>query len=264
MDNGLTLLETKDVENLAGYGLSAVIKNKRILLGNEKLLRNNKVKITHSADTKALAASGNSLVYMAIDGSHVATFGVKDIIREEAKDVVSSLKDQGLRVVMLSGDRQEVAESIGSALGIDEIVAEILPSDKAKFIRKLQSEGNIVMMCGDGINDSPALASANIGVSVQGGTSIAIDSADIILLKDNLSKILDLLKISKYTIRNIKQNLFWAFFYNSLMIPIALGALRFANILINPMIASACMMVSSLSVVFNALRLKLIKVNKER
>ena len=163
---------------------------------------------------------------------------------------------------MLTGDNKETANIIAKSLGISNIISNVLPSQKAEIIKKLKKENKMVMMCGDGINDSPALANADIGVSVNSGTDIAMDSSDVILMKDDLNKILDLINISKKTIRNIRQNLFWAFFYNSLMIPISMGLLNPIGISINPMIAGLAMIISSLTVILNALRLKYIKLEK--
>ena len=157
---------------------------------------------------------------------------------------------------MLTGDNKETANTIANKIGITNVIADVVPTQKAEIIKKLKSEGKKVMMCGDGINDSPALANADIGVSVNSGTDIAMDSSDVILMKNDLDKILDLINISKHTIKNIKQNLFWAFFYNSLMIPVAIGVFHPLGIYINPMMASFAMVISSLTVILNALRLK--------
>ena len=161
---------------------------------------------------------------------------------------------------MLTGDNNKTAKSIADTLGIKNVIANVTPNEKSNIIKKLKEEGKIVMMCGDGINDSPALALSDIGVSVNSGTDIARDSSDVILTKNDLTSIMNLINISKKTIRNIKQNLFWAFFYNSLMIPIAMGVLSGIGININPMIASLAMVLSSFTVILNALRLKRIKI----
>ena len=160
---------------------------------------------------------------------------------------------------MLTGDNKETANTIANKIGITNVIADVIPSQKAEIIKKLKSDGKKVMMCGDGINDSPALANADIGVSVNSGTDIAIDSSDVILMKNDLNRILDLINISKHTMKNIKQNLFWAFFYNSLMIPVAMGLFRAWGIIINPMMASFAMVMSSLTVILNALRLRNVK-----
>ena len=164
-----------------------------------------------------------------------------------------------IELVMLTGDNEETARKISSEIGITKVISNVLPSEKANMIKKLKEEGKFVMMCGDGINDSPALATSNIGVSVKSGTDIAMDSSDVILTRNDLKSIVNLINISKKTIRNIKQNLFWAFFYNCLMIPVAIGLLKPIGISINPMIASVAMVLSSIRVILNALRLKKIK-----
>ena len=182
--------------------------------------------------------------------------GVNDIVRKNAKDVISRLKNHNIKTIMLTGDNKETAEKIGEELGITKVISNVLPSQKSKTIKNLKEDGNRVMMCGDGINDSPALTNADIGVSVKSGTDIAMDSSDVILTKNDLDSILKLIKISEKTIKNIKQNLFWAFFYNCLMIPVAIGLLKCFGISINPMIASLAMVFSSFTVILNALRLR--------
>lgn len=176
--------------------------------------------------------------------------------------MIQELKQNKIETIMLTGDNQQTAEKIAQNIGIQTVIANVLPHEKAKKIKALKEQNKVVMMCGDGINDSPALASCDIGVSVNSGTDIAMDSADVILTQNNLERIVDLIFISKKTIQNIKQNLFWAFFYNSLMIPIAMGVLTPFGITINPMIASFAMILSSFTVILNALRLK--GLEKER
>lgn len=256
----------KNFENKSGLGLVGEIDDKKIIMGSSKILEHFNINNPYSNDEKSLAEKGNSIIYLAIDKKIVALYGVNDLIKDNAKQVVSMLQKRNIEVVMLTGDNQQTAEIIAKELGINKVIANVLPSQKAQLINQIKSQGKVVMMCGDGINDSPALASADIGLSVQSGTDIAMNSSDVILMKDDLSKIIDLLTISKKTIINIKENLFWAFFYNCLMIPIALGVFSFANISINPMIAGLAMVLSSLTVIFNALRLKLLnkKTKKER
>ena len=185
-----------------------------------------------------------------------AIIGVNDIVRENSKEVISKLNKNKIETVMLTGDNTQTAEKIAKEIGITTVISNVTPREKTEVVKKLKTEGKYVMMCGDGINDSPALASSNIGVSVNSGTDIAMDSSDVILTRNDLNSILNLINISKKTIRNIKQNLFWAFFYNSLMIPIAMGLLGKWGVTINPMIASLAMVISSLTVTLNALRLK--------
>ena len=185
-----------------------------------------------------------------------AIIGVNDIVRENSKEVISKLNKNKIETVMLTGDNTQTAEKIAKEIGITTVISNVTPREKTEVVKKLKVEGKYVMMCGDGINDSPALASSNIGVSVNSGTDIAMDSSDVILTRNDLNSIINLINISKKTIRNIKQNLFWAFFYNSLMIPIAMGLLGKWGVTINPMIASLAMVISSLTVTLNALRLR--------
>ncbi len=228
-------------------------------MGNAKMLTKLGINSEHELDEKELKSRGNSIVYLVLDGTIAALFGVNDLIKDEAKEVIAELNRRKIEVVMLTGDNKETASLIADELGISRVVADVVPSEKVKVIKQLKSEGKTVVMCGDGINDSPALASADVGISVHSGTDIAMNSSDVILMRDNLRRIIDLFEVSRLTVANIKQNLFWAFFYNCLMIPIALGALRWAGIVINPMIAGISMVLSSLTVIFNALRLRLIK-----
>ena len=185
-----------------------------------------------------------------------AIIGVNDIVRENSKEVISKLNKNKIETVMLTGDNTQTALNIGKVIVLTSVISNVTSREKTEVVKKLKTEGKYVMMCGDGINDSPALASSNIGVSVNSGTDIAMDSSDVILTRNDLNSILNLINISKKTIRNIKQNLFWAFFYNSLMIPIAMGLLGKWGVTINPMIASLAMVISSLTVTLIALRLK--------
>lgn len=262
METGVANKEVADFENMGGFGITGTIDGKKVIMGNAKMLDRFGVKNTHGDDELSLAAKGNSIVYMVVDGVIAGLFGVNDLIKADAIGVVEQLTNRGIEVIMLTGDNQATAEIIASQLGISRVIANVLPSEKANLVKQLKSEGKVVIMCGDGINDSPALASADIGVSVHNGTDIAMNSSDVILMRDDLYKIVDLLTVSKKTVGNIKQNLFWAFFYNCLMIPIALGAFKWAGISITPMIAGVAMVLSSLTVILNALRLRLIKFNK--
>ena len=254
-ENKIQLLEVKDFKNIAGLGIIGIINNEEILLGNSKMLTKYEVANHYLMDEKRLSEKGNSIVYVVKEKEIIAIIGVNDIIREETKDVIKKLSDCKIDAVMLTGDNKETAEKIAKKIGITKVISNVLPSKKAKIIQKLKEENKFVMMCGDGINDSPALASSNIGVSVNSGTDIAMDSSDVILTKNDLRSIINLINISKRTIRNIKQNLFWAFLYNCLMIPIAIGLLKPIGISINPMIASIAMVLSSITVILNALRL---------
>lgn len=255
-ENKILKSEVKNVENIAGYGLVGEVDNKKIILGNRKIIEKFSVENNHLDDEKMLTSNGNSIIYVASEKEVLALIGVNDIVRKNAKNVISQLKNHNIKTIMLTGDNKETAEKIGQELGISEVISNVLLSQKSETIKTLKQDGNRVMMCGDGINDSPALTCADIGVSVKSGTDIAMDSSDVILTKNDLDSILKLIKISEKTIRNIKQNLFWAFFYNCLMIPIAIGLLKPFGISINPMIASLAMVFSSFTVILNALRLK--------
>ena len=255
-ENKIAKLEAKSIENIAGYGLTGEIDNKKIILGNRKIIQKFSIENKYLDDEKALAYNGNSIIYVANEKEILALIGVNDIVRKNAKNVIENLKKRNIKTIMLTGDNKETAEKIGKELGIDKVISNVLPSQKSETIKKLKENKNKVMMCGDGINDSPALTNADIGVSVKSGTDIAMDSSDVILTKNDLDSILKLIKISERTIKNIKQNLFWAFFYNCLMIPVAIGLLKPFGILINPMIASLAMVFSSFTVILNALRLK--------
>ena len=261
-DNKQDPLEVKDFNNVSGYGLTGTVDGKCIVLGNSKILEKENIKLTkedakkYKEDEEKLASKGNSIVYLVVDNKVLAIIGVNDVIRENTKEVISKLNDRGIKTIMLTGDNKQTAEKIAKEIGITEVIADVTPHQKAETVKKLKAENKHVMMCGDGINDSPALANSDIGVSVNSGTDIAIDSSDVILTRNDLNSIVELLDISKKTVRNIKQNLFWAFFYNALMIPIAIGLLRPLGIEINPMIASLAMVFSSLTVILNALRLR--------
>lgn len=259
-ENKIAKLEAKNIENIAGYGLTGEIDNKKIILGNRKIIQKFSIENKYLEDEKALANNGNSIIYVANEKEILALIGVNDIVRKNAKNVIENLKKRNIKTIMLTGDNKETAEKIGKELGIDKVISNVLPSQKSETIKKLKENKNKVMMCGDGINDSPALTNADIGVSVKSGTDIAMDSSDVILTKNDLDSILKLIKISEKTIKNIKQNLFWAFFYNCLMIPVAIGMLKPIGISINPMIASLAMVFSSFTVILNALRLKKMKI----
>ena len=258
--NKINLLNVEKFEDISGYGITGIINDNTILVGNSKLLDKNNIENNYKEQEGILAEKGNSIIYIVKNSEILGIIGVNDIIRENAKEIVSTLKHSNIDVIMLTGDNEKTAKSIADILEIKNVIANVTPSEKTKIIKDLKEEGKIVMMCGDGINDSPALALSDIGVSVNSGTDIARDSSDVILTKNDLSSIINLINISKKTIKNIKQNLFWAFFYNTLMIPIAMGVLSPFGIAINPMIASLAMVLSSFTVILNALRLKKIKL----
>ena len=257
-----TKFEAEQFENVAGLGIKGIVNGKEIILGNSKILNYYNIENKNQEDEANLSKEGNSIIYVVQNKEIIAIIGVNDIIRDNTKEVIEKLNKNKIETIMLTGDNKETASIIANKIGITNVIADVMPSQKAEIIKSLKKEGKRVMMCGDGINDSPALANADIGVSVNSGTDIAMDSSDVILMKNDLDKILDLINISKHTIKNIKQNLFWAFFYNSLMIPVATGVLHPWGITINPMMASFAMVISSLTVILNALRLK--KLERKR
>ena len=255
-DENINLEEIKEFKAIPGFGVEAIIESgEKYLIGNKKLMLENNIKIENEKDEQELVSDGNSILFVSSNNKIVALIGVKDILKENVKEVIKKLKQRKINLVMLTGDNEKTAEIIAKEIGIEKVISNVTPKEKAEQIKKLKEDG-IVMMCGDGINDSVSLVMADIGVSVLSGTDIAIDSSQVVLMSDNLEKIDDLIDISKKTIRNIKQNLFWAFFYNICMIPIACGVLIPFGISMNPMIAAFAMTVSSLTVVLNALRLR--------
>ena len=255
-DNKLETLQVKEFGNVSGFGIIGRIYEQKFIIGNSKILESYNIKNIYEKDEKELAKQGNSIVYVVRNEQIIALIGVNDIVRENSKQVINELNSKNIDTVMLTGDNKETAEKIAKDIGITEVIANVLPNEKTNIIKKLKQENKYVMMCGDGINDSPALATADIGVSVKSGTDIAMDSSDVILTKNDLNSILNLIDISKKTIRIIKQNLFWAFFYNALMIPIAIGILKPIGISISPMVASLAMVFSSVTIILNTLRLK--------
>lgn len=252
-----SLLEVTNYKTLEGIGISGDIKNNHYKLGNYKILKN--LQNPYLEQEKKLKTTGNSIVYVIENETVIALIGVKDIIRDNAKEVIKKLTNLKKRVVMLTGDNEITAEIVSKELGIQEIYSNVMPSEKTKKIKEFMKT-NMVMMVGDGINDAPSLATSNIGVSVSSGTDIANNSADVLLIRNDLMGLLDLIIISKKTIQNIKQNLFWAFFYNICMIPLAIGVIPNWNM--NPMVAGFAMTMSSLTVILNALRLKKIKLRR--
>ena len=243
--------EVLDFEAISGSGLRAIINGEEIVIGNERMLEEKKIEYDHKSDNAA------TNIFVVIKNHVVAVYEVADEIRDESVQAISMMKDNDLKVYMLTGDNSIVAKSIADKAGVDRFYSEILPKDKQDIVKELKNEGKRVMMVGDGINDAPALALADVGLSIGQGTDIAIESADIILMKNNIIDVVKTIDLSKKTIRNIKQNLFWAFFYNMLGIPIAAGVLYiFGGPLLSPMIAAGAMAFSSVSVVSNALRLK--------
>lgn len=254
--NNLKSLDVDDFKNIAGIGLSGTINDKSYLIGNNKLFDKYKINNNMLREEKKLSLDGNSIVYVIEDKKVIGLIGVKDIIRDNAKDVINKLKNIDKRIIMLTGDNEITADIIAKSIGIKEVIANVSPKDKSNKIKELKNKGFKVMMVGDGINDAPSLSLADIGVSLNSAIDIAADSAGVILMRNDLNSIYNLFDIGKRTLGNIKENLFWAFFYNACMIPISCGLFKFINITMNPMIAGLAMTLSSFTVIINALRLK--------
>ena len=257
-NKNLKLKKIDKFNAIAGQGIDVVIENKNILLGNRKLMIDQNIDITIFNDkVEDLSNQGKTPMYIAINKEIKGIIAVADVVKVSSKKAIETLHKMGIKTVMITGDNENTAKAIAKEVGIDNVLAEVLPEDKAKSIKKLQDKNKKVAMVGDGINDAPALAKADIGIAIGSGSDVAIESADIVLIRSDLMDVSNAIKLSKATIRNIKQNLFWAFAYNVLGIPVAMGVLHiFGGPLLNPMIAAAAMSLSSISVLLNALRLK--------
>ncbi|MDI0264884.1 heavy metal translocating P-type ATPase [Clostridioides difficile] len=264
-EENIKLEKVDDFKAIPGAGIQVIINKENILLGNKKLMNDNNILLEDLEEkSNELASQGKTPMYIAVDGKLAGIIAVADVVKESSKKAIEILHDMGIKVAMVTGDNVKTANAIASQVGIDMVLAEVLPEDKSKEVEKLQNQGNFVAMVGDGINDAPALAKANIGIAIGSGTDVAIESADIVLMKSDLMDVPTAIKLSHETIKNIKQNLFWAFGYNTIGIPVAAGLLYiFGGPLLNPMIAAAAMSLSSVSVVSNALRLKNFKPYKK-
>lgn len=259
-DKNIDFLNLESFEAIPGQGIEVVIQGKTMLLGNKKLMDDRNIKIMLQKDSNRLAEEGKTPMFIAIDEKLAGIVAVADVIKPGSQRAIEKLHEMGIQVTMITGDNRRTAEAIAKQVGIDRVLAEVLPQDKANEVKKLQGEGIKVAMVGDGINDAPALAQADIGIAIGSGTDVAMESADIVLMRSDLMDVPTAIELSKRTIRNIKQNLFWAFAYNTAGIPIAAGVLHlFGGPLLNPMIAAAAMSFSSVSVLTNALRLKRFK-----
>ena len=249
-------LDVSHFEELSGMGILAKINDDEYYLGNHKILTRLKLKNRYQTKEDNYSKAGCSIIYVVQNKKLIGIIGVKDTVREESKEAIREFMRRGIDVVMLTGDHEGVANQIAKEVGIRHVISDVLPKEKASYIEKLKQDGNRVIMVGDGINDAPALVASSIGISINQGTDVAMDSADVILMNNNLSNIIDFIDISKQSYHIIWQNLFWAFFYNALMIPIAAGLLLPLGITMNPMVASIAMTISSLTVVMNSLRLR--------
>jgi len=255
---GVALGSATGFESLTGRGVRGRVGDSAVALGNRKLLEETGVDAGSLADrAEALRADGQTVMFVAVDGKIAGLVGVADPIKASAAAAVRSLQADGLCIVMLTGDGRSTAQAVGARLGIDQVIAEVLPEGKAAAVKQLQTEGRVVAMAGDGVNDAPALAQSQVGVAMGTGTDVAIESAGITLVRGDLRGIVRARLLSRATMRNIRQNLFFAFVYNSIGVPLAAGILYpFFGLLLSPMIAAAAMSFSSVSVVWNALRLR--------
>ncbi|WP_053982859.1 heavy metal translocating P-type ATPase [Niameybacter massiliensis] len=260
-ERNLTLKQATNFKALVGQGLEVVVENKKLYIGNAKLMKEQGITMeAFEAKAIQLAEDGKTPLYFADEKGIMGIIAVADTIKPTSKEAITQMQEMGIEVIMLTGDNRRTAEAIQKQLGIAKVIAEVLPQDKEQEVRKLQEAGHVVAMVGDGINDAPALARADVGVAIGAGTDVAIESADIVLIKSDLLDAVSAVSLSRATIKNIKQNLFWAFFYNVVGIPLAAGV--FYTLLgwkLNPMFAAAAMSLSSVTVVSNALRLKFFK-----
>lgn len=252
--------KVNDFKMLEGLGVEGKVGKKSVSIGNVKLMTKKEISIQPELGKKSeeLIRLGMTVIYLAVNNNHLAIFAIADTIKEESKEIIEKIKSYGIKTVMLTGDNEGAANYIASSLSLDQVFADVLPAEKSQIVSRLRAEkGGIVAMVGDGINDAPALANADIGIALGTGTDIAIEAADIVLIKGNLRKVLQTIELSNSTLRVVKQNLIWAFAYNVLAIPLAAGILfPFTGILLSPVIASAAMAFSSVSVVLNSIRLK--------
>ena len=255
--DGLELSDVADFEQIVGQGVKGNVDGKKVLAGNYKMMRENNIEVS---EDEIFANDGKTSLYFAVDNKFVGIIAVADTIKETSRQAIEDMRNMGLDVIMLTGDNAVTANAIKNKLSLSSAVAEVLPSDKEDEVRKLQQNGHKVAMVGDGINDAPALTRADVGIAIGAGTDIAIESADIVLMKSDLQDVVTSIELSHSVIKNIKENLFWAFFYNALGIPIAAGVLYgIAGLKLNPMIAALAMSFSSVFVVSNALRLRFFK-----
>lgn len=262
--NRLKLIEPKNFKSIAGKGIYAEIEKRRIYKGNQSLMMENNVSLEGlEAKARNISIEGKTPVFIAVDNRAAGIIAVADGLKKDSKKYIGKLKGLGLEVIMITGDNKNTAAAVANKLGIQRVLSEVLPENKAREIKRIQSEGKVVAMVGDGINDAPALAQADIGMAIGTGTDVAIESSSITLISGDIRGVLDSILLSRNTMRIIRQNLFWAFFYNTILIPIAAGALYPAfGILINPIYAAAAMAFSSISVVSNSLRLRILSLSR--
>jgi Cu+-exporting ATPase len=255
---GVQFAEVSEFQSITGKGVEGRVNGKRVAVGNRRLLEEQGVKVDELVNQADLFRSeGQTVMFVAVDGQPAGLLGVADPIKESTAEALKLLRDEGLRIVMLTGDNRTTAEAVAGKLGIKDVVADVLPQEKAEVVKRLKGEGRTVAMAGDGINDAPALAEAHVGIAMGSGTDIAMESAGVTLIKGDLRAIARARRLSEATMKNIRQNLFVAVVYNALGVPVAAGILYPAfGLLLNPMIAAAAMSFSSVSVIANALRLR--------
>jgi Cu+-exporting ATPase len=261
-ERGARLESASDFQSHTGSGVTGIVGGRKVAVGNAALMRELKLDLAPADNSSASrAVTGASELFVAIDARVVGIIAVTDAIRPTSREAVEKLEHMGIDVVLLTGDRRSTAESVAKAAGIDRVVAEVLPDGQVMEIRALQQKGRVVAMVGDGINDAPALAQADVGVSMPRGTDIAIEASDIALMRSDLRGVPTAISLSRRTMTTMKQNLFWAFIYNVIGIPIAAGALYpVTGLMLSPIIASAAMALSSISVVTNSLRLRTVRL----
>ncbi|QOR35283.1 copper-translocating P-type ATPase [Clostridium sp. 'deep sea'] len=264
-EKDLGFITVKSFESIPGHGITATLKNGvELSIGNAKMMNLKSININSNNIHQTIASEGKTPMFVALNDKYAGLIAVADVIKTTSKEAIKSLHNLGIKVAMITGDHKATAEAIAKQVSIDIVLAEVLPEDKSKEVLALQKQGYKVAMVGDGINDAPALAQADVGIAIGSGTDIAMDSADIVLMRSDLNDVSTAIELSKATIKNIKQNLFWAFAYNSAGIPLATGLFHSFGLLLNPMFGAAAMSLSSVSVVTNALRLRNFKPKKEK
>ena len=261
-ERGIALGEVDDVQSVTGKGVHGRVEGRTVIVGNRSMLDDlGGVPGDLAERAEALRRDGQTAMFVAIDDQVAGLLGVADPIKESTPDALRALREEGIEVVMVTGDSRTTAEAVAKKLGIERVEAEVLPEQKVAIVKRLKAEGRIVAMAGDGINDAPALAAADVGIAMGTGTDVAIESAGITLVKGDLQGIVRARRLSEAAMRNIRQNLFFAFVYNALGVPIAAGVLYpFLRLLLNPMIAAAAMSFSSVSVIANSLRLRKVRL----
>lgn len=248
-----------DFESVTGQGVHGLVNQHQIAIGNEQVMKSLDLSVASFKDqAQSLSSQGKTVMYIAIDRELVGIVAVADPLKDTSVQAIAAMQAMGLEVLMVTGDKEETAQAIAQEVGIERVIAEVLPEDKAQVVAQLQEEGKHVLMVGDGINDAPALTLADVGLAVGSGTDIAIESADTVLMHDNLEDVVESIHLSNATTKNIRQNLFWAFTYNVIGLPVAMGILKlvFDCPLLNPMAAALAMSLSFVSVLLNALRLR--------